>query len=83
MDQTQRENHEVYRQNRPSCLVGVVRHPARIDVYYSLRSFIIFLFLIFCMLLAISGIYVSYQHETPTTKSDMATISHLFQLSSM
>lgn len=31
-----------------------------------------------------SGVYcdIKYLHETPTTKSEMATMSHLFQLSS-
>lgn len=29
VDQTEREYHEVYRQNCPSCLIGVVHHPAK------------------------------------------------------
>lgn len=77
VDETQREDHKVYSQHRPSCLVGVVRHPAKNRACRRVCRFVRHL-----LPPSTANVCNTHLHETPTTKSDMATMSHLFQLSS-
>lgn len=50
VNQAQSEHHEIYSQDRPSCLIGVVHHPAKTKRIFLISSAPLFLVIIFIFL---------------------------------